>query len=347
MKRRLLLHTLFWVAYYVSVSYITASYDDRYYRAFMSEAVSLPLKIVATYFVLYYLLPKYLFKKKYLQFVLVSVVLILITGVSFRILQGAIILPYFYPELPFTPWDPSRFMWDAFEVFSASAIAVSIKLYLLKQQSQLHEQELEKEKLQAELSFLKAQINPHFLFNTLNNIYGLSLKNSEQTPGTILKLSSLLRFMLEDGAAAKIKIRDEVQNLDNYIELERLRYNDRLNIDFKKEIDNENEMIAPLLLLPFVENSFKHGASESQFDSAISISLTLKNHLLSFEVINSKEAEISKKENKGIGLKNIQRQLELIYGKYQSLKIKNSQDIFKTYLTINLGEYEKAQMPDR
>ena len=342
MKKRVLYHFAFWIIYYLWSSYVTASFDYRFYRAFMSEAFTLPLKIAVTYIILYYLLPKYFYTKKYRQLIFLFLLLVISTGIIFRIIQGEIILPTYYPQRPFTPFDAARFMWAIFEVFAVAAIAVCIKMFTLKFESLQREVELKKEKLQAELSFLKAQINPHFLFNTLNNIYGLSLKGSTQTSDSILKLSSLLRFMLVDGAETKIKLCDEITNLENYIEIEKLRYNNRLNIIFEKNIDNENEMIAPLLLLPFVENSFKHGASESRSFFTINISISLKNRILSFSVINEKENEESNSNNIGIGLKNIKRQLELIYQKNHSIEIINSKNNFEVYLTIDLGEHDKA-----
>ena len=162
----------FWLIYYLWSSYVTASFDYKFYRAFMSEAITLPLKIVVAYFLLYYLLPKYILTGRYKKLIIIFFLLALTAGFIFRILQGAIILPVFYPQRPFTPWDIGRFMWALFEIFSISAILLSIKLFILKFESMQREKELENEKLQTELSFLKAQINPHFLFNTLNNILG-------------------------------------------------------------------------------------------------------------------------------------------------------------------------------
>ncbi len=342
MKKGLLRHILFWIVYYVWSSYVSASFDYNYLRAFISEAVTLPLKIAVTYFVLYYLLPRYVLPKKYKQLVLLFSILVVISGFIFRVLQGEIILPLYYPERPFTPWDAGRFMWAVFEIFSIAAIALSIKLFMLKFESMQREKDLEKEKLQTELSFLKAQINPHFLFNTLNNIYGLSLKNSSKTSDSILKLSELLRFILHDGSLSEIKIEEEIKIINDYIELEKLRYGDRLKIIFEQEIDDENRKIAPLLLLSFVENSFKHGASESRFDSFIKIFLILKNGYLSFSVHNTKEG--NEYNDNGIGLKNIRRQLELIYGDKHTVELKNSHDLFEANLSINLNEHETPEL---
>lgn len=148
--------------------------------------------------------------------------------------------------------------------------------------------------------------------------------------------------MVHDGAADKIKIADEINTLHDYIALEKLRYGSRLNCTFETTIDNENEMIAPLILLSFVENSFKHGASESRNQSSIHISLTLQNGMMHFTVTNSKEGDSYHSE--GIGLKNTSRQLELIYGKNHELNIANLYDRFTVDLKINLKEHAKAQL---
>ena len=155
----------------------------------------------------------------------------------------------------------------------------------------------------------------------------------------------MLRFILHDGSMAEIKIVDEIKIINDYIELEKLRYGERLTINFKIDIDNENQKIAPLILLSFIENSFKHGASESRFNSSINISLVLKNEYLSFSVTNSNEGG-SYNEN-GISLKNITRQLELIYENRHRITIKNLHDLFELKLTVNLLEHANIKLPDR
>jgi len=291
---------------------------------------------------MYYVFPLYFEKRQDVQFILILSSLIIISTFTHRIIIYKFIQPLFYTEYTIEFWNYGKLLYGVFDVFSVAAIAISIKLFKSRYESIQREKELENEKLLAELSFLKAQINPHFLFNTLNNIYALSLKNSSETSNSILKLSELLRFMIHDGSLKKIKFSEEINTLNDYIELEKLRYGDRLNIIFEKEIDNEDEMIAPLLLLPFVENSFKHGASESRFASTINISLKQKNGILTFKVINSKENEEFNKN--GIGLKNIKRQLELIYGKHHWLEIKNSPQLFEVHLTINNAAHAKTEL---
>jgi two-component system, LytTR family, sensor kinase len=190
------------------------------------------------------------------------------------------------------------------------------------------------EKVSSELKFLKAQINPHFLFNTLNNIYALARKKSEDTPEVVLKLSNMLRYMLYETKAEKVTVEKEIQLIEDYIQIEKIRYSNRLNISFNKEIDDSKTLIAPLILLPFVENAFKHGASESRFDINIAISLQLVDNQIKFTVINTKEAHCAAIKD-SIGLGNIKRQLELTY-KTHNLQIENTENHFKVTLIIYL-----------
>ncbi|MGB3528889.1 MAG: histidine kinase, partial [Saprospiraceae bacterium] len=194
-----------------------------------------------------------------------------------------------------------------------------------------------RKKLETELQFLKSQTNPHFLFNTLNNIYALARKKSDATADVVMKLSKLLRFMLYESQKKYISISDEIQVLDDFIELEKIRYGEKLQLNFKKSIDNESHPIAPLILLPFVENAFKHGASESRFDPFINIDLKLDHSMLCFKIENSNSQDYATIKSENIGLNNIRRQLELLYPEHK-LEIDNKNNTFSVSLKINLDK---------
>ncbi|MCC7378202.1 MAG: histidine kinase [Chitinophagaceae bacterium] len=212
----------------------------------------------------------------------------------------------------------------------------------VKKQNEANEREknLIKEKLTTELQLLKNQLNPHFLFNTLNNIYALSRKKSDLAPDVIMKLSELLSFMLYETGSGTITIEKEIKFLEDYIYLQKLRFADNLALSFKKSIDNPAQSIAPLLLLPLIENAFKHGAGENHFDSFININLQLKKEQLYFTVENSFEALTQNNQQSNIGLHNTSRQLELLYSE-QNLETSNTNKIFKVQLSINLNSYGK------
>jgi LytS/YehU family sensor histidine kinase len=200
-------------------------------------------------------------------------------------------------------------------------------------------QQLQIEKQNAELNYLKSQTNPHFLFNTLNNIYSLARDKSDLAPESILRLSKILRFMLYETSTEFIIMQKELEIISDYIALEKLRYDDSLRIDFKHEIEDMNQPIPPLLLIPLVENAFKHGASETRDQIFVEIHLSVNQNQLTFVVKNSAEnyqGDNSIKEN--IGLSNLRRQLELIYTDY-NLSVKQDETIFTATLKINLASH--------
>ena len=192
---------------------------------------------------------------------------------------------------------------------------------------------------QAELNYLKSQTNPHFLFNTLNNIYSLARDKSDLAPESIMRLSKILRFMLYETSGAYIAIEDEVKIIDDYIALERLRYDESLRVNFNHDIEDMKQALPPLLLVPLVENAFKHGVSETRSRPFVGIHLSVNNRQLTFEVKNSTEdfsGEHGVKEN--IGLSNLRRQLELLYKDFQ-LAVHQGRSEFNATLKINLASH--------
>jgi LytS/YehU family sensor histidine kinase len=193
---------------------------------------------------------------------------------------------------------------------------------------------LENENLIAELAFLKSQINPHFLFNSLNNIYSLAYQKSEKTPEAILKLSEIMRYMLYESNEDKVELSNEIRYLENYIELQKLRFKDNIYIKFEINGDLLGLMITPLVLISFVENAFKHGIATDS-ENPISISLNLSDGKLLFHVSNIKSS-MNKDITGGIGLQNVQRRLSLIYKDRYRLQIDDTNDIYNCELYLNL-----------
>jgi two-component system, LytTR family, sensor kinase len=200
-------------------------------------------------------------------------------------------------------------------------------------------QQLRIEKQEAELNYLRSQTNPHFLFNTLNNIYSLARDKSDLAPESILRLSKILRFMLYETSGAYIAIEQELKIISDYIELEKLRYDDSLRINFNYDIEDMRQALPPLLLIPLVENAFKHGVSETRNHPFVDIHLSVSNRQLALFVKNSTETfpqEKSLKEN--IGLSNLRRQLELLYTDYH-LSVQQGESVFTSALKINLASH--------
>ncbi|WP_227990906.1 sensor histidine kinase [Flavisolibacter ginsenosidimutans] len=200
-------------------------------------------------------------------------------------------------------------------------------------------QQLRIQKQEAELNYLRSQTNPHFLFNTLNNIYSLARDKSDLAPESILRLSKILRFMLYETGGDYISIEQEIKIIDDYISLETLRYDETLRINFNYDIEDMKQAVPPLLLIPLVENAFKHGVSETRDQPFVDVHLSLRQRQLSFVVKNSAEAvsaEGGVKEN--IGLANLRRQLELLYKEF-TLFVQHEKAVFTAELKINLSSH--------
>ncbi|GHN01304.1 histidine kinase [Cytophagales bacterium WSM2-2] len=196
--------------------------------------------------------------------------------------------------------------------------------------------QMENDKLTNELKFLKAQINPHFLFNTLNNLYYLAYSHSPNTTEVIAKLSQMMRYMIYDSNYPKVLLSKEIEYMQNYISLERLRLNNEVPIDFVVEGEVENKLITPLIFITFLENAFKHGVSANTADSWVKISVQLKENQCIYTVENSKLKSIEQREKSGIGLQNVKRRLELSYPNHYTLKTDDQSDRYFVQLNLNL-----------
>lgn len=193
---------------------------------------------------------------------------------------------------------------------------------------------LETEKLNAELAFLRSQINPHFLFNSLNNIYSLAYKKSEKTPEAILKLSEIMRYMLYESNEEAVLLEEEINYLENYIDLQKLRFKEEVYVDLHVDIDSGGHRIMPLLLISFLENAFKHGVSTDQHQP-IRIDISVRNRRLHFKAENAKN-QLNKDQTKGVGLTNLKRRLQLGYPDRHTINIVESEHYYSSELFIYL-----------
>lgn len=202
-------------------------------------------------------------------------------------------------------------------------------------------QRLRIEKQAAELNYLKSQTNPHFLFNTLNNIYSLARDKNDLAPESILRLSKILRFMLYETSGEYIAIEQEVKIITDYIALEKLRYDDSLSINFNYDVEDMKQALPPLLLIPLVENAFKHGVSETRGRPFVDVHLSINKRRLAFSVKNSAEGFAGQERVKeNIGLSNLRRQLQLLYTDYD-LSVTQADSVFTANLKINLASHVK------
>jgi sensor histidine kinase YesM len=197
--------------------------------------------------------------------------------------------------------------------------------------------EIENEKLIAELNFLKAQINPHFLFNTLNNLYYLAYSKADNTTEVIAKLSQMMRYMIYESNHPKVLLTKEIEYMQSYISLERMRLNNQIPIQFDIKGSIENVWITPLIFITFLENAFKHGVSDNNPKAWIKISIDLKGKECVYTVENSKAAKGDSNEKSGIGLQNVKRRLELSYPRQFQLKMEDSPDVYYVQLNLTLS----------
>ena len=342
--KRVSLHVIFWLVYIFLNAVLTSIFakqplPENLPRAMTAEVYSLPAKMALVYFVFYFIIPLYLDRSKVRILVLLTLAAFILTAAVYRLILGWIYYPLFNPLVPFYILNPTGWLLTMFDLFITLAAATTIKMVRVHYESIEFEQELIQEKLRSELSFLRAQTNPHFLFNTLNNLYALSRKKSDKTPDAIMMLSKIMRFMLYECRAPLIPLSDEIKVIRDYIELEKLRFSNRLSVELHEQTDNPDAMIAPLLLLPFVENSFKHGAGSTTGKAHIRIDIALSDNQLQFSVRNTMDAQANPAiEKGGIGLKNVQRQLELLYAGRYSLQAGQSGDQFTVNLSLSLSD---------
>lgn len=351
-KHKIYRHVLFWFTYSIQGTLLEYAWihdlfppeQETYVLtlAILFNLLLVSVKMSFSYYVMEFPVNDLLVQKKAIFSVVVQILLALTIAIFFyRLANVFVISPLLKPEKIVSMADvfnPSGLFIALLDIGYICGIAVALKLFRLQASKLKTEKFLIKDKLETELKFLKNQINPHFLFNTLNNIYGLARKKSDQAPEVVLKLSKLLRFMLYESHRASITIAEEIKILEDYLELEKIRYDDRLKVSFEKEIDDNTQMITPLILLPFIENAFKHGLNETTGDNHMEISIILKNGMLIFKTQNTQDYNGENIVNEKIGLSNIRRQLELMYREF-SLTLDNLPKVFNVSLKINLNSH--------
>lgn len=264
---------------------------------------------------------------------------VIVTIVLFSLNEELVIEQILAPGSERSEWSMRGLYFALFRSTMIILIFSSYKL-LWDYQSKLTKiKTLEKEKVESELKFLKSQVNPHVLFNNLNNIYSLALEKSPQVPEMILKLSQMMRYMLYDCNEQFVPLEKEINYLQDFIELQKLRLEENAMVNFSIEGDPENKKIAPLLLITFIENSFKHSMDTTDKPVEIIIRLELSDHTLKFHTANTYTPDAENDLNtEGIGLKNVKKRLELIYGDQHELNIYPENHYYHVTLDLELME---------
>jgi two-component system LytT family sensor kinase len=329
-------HLIFWIIYISFWSLLLPS-GISWGRDLLNSTIFIFFHIVVSYFNNYFLIEWFLFKRKYLSY---------LSSLSLSILLVCFPLAIAtYRYIPLTDesiksiWTVDFFIPNFLYIFFTVLLTSSIKLFrnwYLKEQTN---KELQKLNIENELKFLKAQINPHFLFNNLNNLYALTLKNSDLAPDAVLKLSNILRFGLYESQKQKVPIDDDIQFVRDYIELEKLRLGDRTDISLEVHGSTFGKMIEPFLFINFIENSFKHGANPTLGKSFIHIHYDIDSvgKTIKFSISNNKPVilnNLDRVKPGGIGLKNVQTRLNILYPNRHELKIADDKDNYSVTLTL-------------
>jgi len=349
-RTRIFWHIAFWVILVLYHTIIYSMYSGNFSYELMWEGMALPVKMGATYFTLYLLLPRYFMNRQFIRFSIFIVIVLMIAAFLQRVIEFSIINLFINPyERAETLLNPIKVLRAVIGIYPVVALAAFIKVGKYWYRRDLESRELEREKLEAELKFLKAQIHPHFLFNTLNNLYALTLKRSEDASEVVLKLSDLLNYMLYEGRERTVSLARELELVETYIALEKIRYGDRLELSYRVSGNPEGKQIPPMLLLPFVENSFKHGASKELEQVQVTIEIEVKENRFTLRVENDKSDTIPEAgqglNEEGIGLKNVKRRLELLYGEGHTLEISDIDSRFRIELTLETDRMLKPGAP--
>ncbi|TKC07465.1 sensor histidine kinase [Pedobacter frigoris] len=340
-NQRVLNHLIFWVItlFFLAVTNNIQVTSLNYQSTLIVSLFLLPVHFLYFYTIAYCIVPKYLEKKHYTKMILSTIALAVLVLFLYRLTEIFIIGPYIslinVDQTIVQQLTNPYHLINAFEKSNLIVwFAVSIKfLKMWHERKQLT--------LQTELNFLKAQIHPHFLFNTLNNLYALTLTNSSKSSSIVIGLSEILRYMLNECNTENVKLARDIEILKNYVMLEEIRYGDRLDLNLSITGNLDNLYVPPLLMLPLVENAFKYGTSEMLKNAwiTINISVTAPNQL-KFKVANSKPLQKNQNSEihfKKIGLKNVRRRLDILYKDAYQLNIYNEDELFAAILEINLN----------
>ena len=360
LRQRLLMHLLFWIAVTIFCFFVFRL-GQPVGRTLRINLGFLPGHMIFVYSLNYFLFPRYVLKGKFFSAFLGLLVILLVALIYQNFAD--VYITHFSGKKTLWPYNWPR---ATYALFSIGWIAVTIRLVKNWYVEKEIQYKLEKEKLTVELQLLRSQLHPHFLFNTLNSLYAMTLERSTEAPEAVLQLSSLLRYILYECNDPVVPLRQEIKSLQDYIALEKMRFGDRLDVSLNFSGDIDNRTIAPLLFLPFVENSIKHGISESPDQSWISLHLYVDGPTLSFKLINSRDPGPSDaaagqaaprrvpaaprripaapRRVPGLGLLNVQRRLNLLYPDRHTLLLVPEEDTFMVSLTLTSPMYETKML---
>lgn len=327
-------HFFFWLCYFLINFVRWGSYFNDYSYSLKSNLVEFPLHILIVYFNIYYLIPKLLLKKRYLTY---FTVLLLALGVHYSIRTGLnfyLVSEDIWPEAIGVqkPFSFNHILAVCIGELYVLSLTAAIKFTVEFLNERTKNQQLRELQYQTELKYLKAQMQPHFFFNTLNNLYALTLKRSSQASDVVLRLSDIMKYVIYDAKKRDMPLLKEIEYIDNYIALEKLRHGPGLDATMGITGDIDDVMVPPLLFLPLVENAFKHGLKDQ--DQKIKVDFEKQDKQLIFTIQNYFDSQQKKHQPGGIGLVNLNRRLDILYKNRYSLKKKIHKNEYVVTLII-------------
>jgi len=336
-QKVILVHALLWSLYVASeyIANLPHIRQDDHLTFIGSTLLSLPLLILPTYFIVLFAVPRYLKRDRLALFIMI----ILIAGIL--VLAGRVkwLELINYLNYDYTGSMPvSKVLKNTIRDYSVIALAVCIYIISDWRKKENENRRLMEAKAKSDIELLKRQLRPHFLFNTLNNIYSLALKNSDQTARSILKLSNLLEYLVYQAGEEQVALIQEIDLVKNYIDLEVLRYGNELKIQLDIDEVDQSVKTAPLILLPFVENCFKHGGKNEKGVFWIKVKVRVFEKVLTVFIENSKSKSIrdGKPDTPGVGLTNITERLDILYPGNYKLETENSANFYSVKLELNI-----------
>lgn len=336
-NNRLYYHSFFWLTYYSYKVLLYGDIKNTYENVAYVQALEIIVKMAVVYFTLYFLKPRFFNTEKYLYFAISMVMTILLaTFLQMFVIRFCMEIGIYKPYPGSTFPSIKRFFSVMGHINWIVIVTFIIKVVKDAYQNIQINSTLQKEKLETELQFLKSQVNPHFFFNTLNNLYALTLRKSEEASEVVLKLSDLMAYMIYEAKNDAVLLSEELKYLNNYIELEKLRYGNYLSVNINIQGTIGSQKVAPLIFIPFIENAFKHGVAKGAKNNTIKIDFLISQNEIEFTCQNDIKKKKEDSNNGGIGLINVKRRLELLYLNTHNLAISESKDVYKVHLKLHL-----------
>ena len=328
-------HVLFWLGYFTFNLIRWGSFHNDFTYSLQTNLVEFPIHIVVIYFNVYYLIPTLFLKKKYLQYVgAIFLILVLV-----YIVRTSLIYTFtgvLSPELgrPVSFLDFNHFIVVALGELYVITFVTAIKVLVDYSIEKKRNEELSQLQLSTELKFLRTQVQPHFFFNTLNNLYALALNKSDNMPRLLLKLSDLMEYVLYEVQDSKASLLKEIDHINNYIDIENLRFKDRVETEMHITGDIEDVKVPPLLLITFVENCFKHGLKNNEKMKMEMSFEVINGRYLNFNISNNFNPNTVDEVKKGIGISNSLRRLKILFSKDFELKTSADNGVYNLFLKI-------------